>query len=262
MAATPARRSSPEQGDFYYGLVAAAYDPYLAAVDFGDAPFYERLIRQQGGAALELACGTGRLLVPYRAAGLAVEGLDASAEMLDRCRDKAAAAGVAVTLHHAAMEAFALPRRYRLLYCAVGSFMLVSDQAAREAALAACHAHLEPGGLLALSLERPSATPPMAEPRLRREAKRADGALLRAWEQAVAGDTPGVECWRMRNEVLVDGAVVASETHVMRLRTEAPETAAALLAARGFGEIALLDAKGERPLSADDESYIVLARRR
>lgn len=257
-----AKHSTPAQGDFYYGLVAAAYDPYLAAVDFGDAPLYRRLIAAEGGTALELACGTGRLLLPYRAEGLAVEGLDASAEMLERCRNKAAAAGLAVTLHHAAMESFALPSRYRLLYCAVGSFMLVSDLAARDAALSACHAHLAPGGLLALSLERPSATPPMAEPRLRREARRADGALLRAWEQAVPGDAPGVECWRMRNEVLVDGVVVASETHVMRLRTEAPETAAALLAARGFGEIALLDAKGERPLSAEDESYIVLARRR
>jgi len=258
----PAKHSTPDQGDFYYGLVAAAYDPYLAAVDFGDAPLYRRLIAAQGGAALELACGTGRLLVPYRAEGLAVEGLDASAEMLERCRAKAAAAGVAATLHHAAMESFALPRRYRTLYCAVGSFMLVSDLEARDAALAACHAHLEPGGLLALSLERPSATPPPAEPRLRREAKRADGAILRAWEQAVPADAPGVERWRMRNEVLVDGSVVASETHVMRLRPEAPEAMAALLAVRGFGDIDLLDAKGERPLRADDESYIALARRR
>jgi SAM-dependent methyltransferase len=258
---TGGRLSTSGQGDFYYGLVAAAYDPYLAAVDFGDAPFYERLVRQQGGAALELACGTGRLLVPYRVAGLDVEGLDASTEMLARCADKARAAGVTVTLHHAAMESFALSSRYRTLFCPLGSFMLLSEEVAQRAALTTCHEHLEKGGLLALCLDRPSVTPPMAEPRLRREARRTDGALLRAWEQALASDTPGIERWRMTNEVLRDGAVADRESHIMRLRPQPPERMTALLTAAGFAEITLLDDKGERPLRADDESYIAVARR-
>ena len=253
--------STPEQGDFYCGLVAAAYDPYLASVDFADGPFYRRLIEQQGGAALELACGTGRLLVPYSLAGLKVEGLDASAEMLARCAEKAAAAGVTVPLHHAAMESFELRRRYRVIYCPLGSFMLLSDAALQRAALAACRAHLEPGGLLALCLDRPSPTEPMAAPRLRREARRADGALLRAWEQALVSDAPGVECWRMTNEVLVDNRVVAQETHVMQLRPRAPEAMARLLTATGFTDLVLLDDSGARALQESDESFIVTARR-
>ncbi len=261
MPPIPPKHSTPDQGDFYYGLVAAAYDPYLAAVDFGDAPFYRGLIERQGGAALELACGTGRLLVPLRAAGLAVEGLDASAEMLARCAEKAATAGVTLTLHHAAMECFTLPRRYRTLYCPLGSFMLLSKEAAQQGALAACYAHLERGGILALCLDRPAATEPMAAPRLRREATRADGALLRAWEQALPRDAPGVECWQMRNEVLIDSQVVASESHVMRLRPRTPEAMAALLAGVGFADITLLDDRGKRPLDDADESYLVVARR-
>ena len=48
-----------------------------------------------GGLALDVACGAGRLLRRYLQAGLAVEGVDSSADMLAVCRQKAAADGLA-----------------------------------------------------------------------------------------------------------------------------------------------------------------------
>ena len=49
-----------------------------------------------------LGCGDGDPLLALRAEGLDVEGLDSSADMLDRCRVRADAAGLDVVLHHAA----------------------------------------------------------------------------------------------------------------------------------------------------------------
>ena len=51
------------------------------------------------GPALEIGCGTGRLTIPYLEAGLDVEGLDSSGQMLEICRTKAAARGLLPVLH-------------------------------------------------------------------------------------------------------------------------------------------------------------------
>ena len=62
-----------------------------------DLPFYVgRLGRESGGPVLELACGTGRVLLAIARAGVPVTGLEVSPAMLDRCRDKLRAEPAAV----------------------------------------------------------------------------------------------------------------------------------------------------------------------
>jgi SAM-dependent methyltransferase len=99
-----------------------------------------------GTPALELACGSGLPMLDLVTLGYEVEGLDASADMLARCRASAAARNLSVTLHHAPMQAFALPRRYRAIFLAGASFTLLTSDADAAAALTCIHAHLEPGG--------------------------------------------------------------------------------------------------------------------
>ncbi|MCA1972941.1 MAG: class I SAM-dependent methyltransferase, partial [Caenispirillum sp.] len=77
-------------GDTYDALVAELYDDLLAGVPFGDLEVWTDLLRAAAAPALELACGTGRVLLPLLARGFVVEGLDVSAAMLAVCRRKAA----------------------------------------------------------------------------------------------------------------------------------------------------------------------------
>ena len=53
--------------------------------------FFRRFVMEGRGPSLELACGTGRPMLEFVADGFDVEGLDASQDMLDRCRRKASA---------------------------------------------------------------------------------------------------------------------------------------------------------------------------
>src|ERR1700733_6358012 len=66
-----------------YDVTAKYYDDeYATKKDLVDAPFYIALAKENGGPVLELACGTGRILLPTARQGIAIHGVDNSAPML------------------------------------------------------------------------------------------------------------------------------------------------------------------------------------
>ncbi|HEX5501234.1 MAG TPA: class I SAM-dependent methyltransferase, partial [Thermomicrobiales bacterium] len=88
----PARTGALIRAEQPWGDAALArlYDAFPFDADL---PFYLELAAAQGGRVLELACGSGRVLVPLARAGHRVVGLDASPHMLALAREKLAAAG-------------------------------------------------------------------------------------------------------------------------------------------------------------------------
>jgi len=85
--------------------------------------YFRKFVEAGGQPALDVACGTGRLLIPYLRAGLDVDGCDLSDDMLSLCRARAEAEGLSPNLHKQPMHRLDLPRRYRtILVC--GSFGL------------------------------------------------------------------------------------------------------------------------------------------
>lgn len=152
-----------DEAELYSGAAAlmwAAYDE----PDW-DHDYYRRVIERNGGAALDVGCGTGRLLRSYRRAGLSVEGVDVAADMLAQCRRLAADEGLDVTLHQQPMQALDLPRRYQTIYIPCGSFACVLDRREALEALRRLRAHLAPGGELVFNLfieaeSKPGATVP------------------------------------------------------------------------------------------------------
>jgi SAM-dependent methyltransferase len=119
-----------------------------------------------GAGILELACGTGRCLLPLAGAGHEVTGLDVSPAMLDLLREKAAAAGAPAAGRIRAegdMRDFSLGRRFGLVFIALNSLMHLETQAEQRAALACAARHLEPGGRLLVDLFNPDVALPDPE---------------------------------------------------------------------------------------------------
>lgn len=146
-----------DPADFYTGLVAEAYAPLKSFAQPSEP--YEEFIIEHGQPALELACGDGEPLLALRERGLDVDGVDSSAEMLDRCRAGAAASGLEVALHHQRMEALDLGRRYRSIFLAGPSIILLPDDDAYRQTLRGIAAHLAPDGAALVPLHIPSPTP-------------------------------------------------------------------------------------------------------
>jgi len=79
---------SDEVRIWHHGLLARWWAEFNR--DGDDIAHFQRLLAS-GLPALDAGCGTGRLLLPFRRAGLDVDGADASADMLAWCRAAAAA---------------------------------------------------------------------------------------------------------------------------------------------------------------------------
>ncbi|MFN8515833.1 MAG: class I SAM-dependent methyltransferase [Chloroflexia bacterium] len=89
----------------YRGLMAATWDVLRGDTSrWGDRAAFREVIMRHGQPAIDVGCATGRLLLEYLAEGIDVDGVDVSPEMLDLCREKAAARGLRPTLYQQAME--------------------------------------------------------------------------------------------------------------------------------------------------------------
>lgn len=141
-----------DEGEVFRGLAAEQWAASSVTDARLDAPFYREVIREQGGRALELGCGSGRLLLTFLAEGLEVEGCDISADMLAMCRRQAAVAGVTPTLYEQAMQDLDVPGKFRTIYIPCGSFVCVMDQQEALETLRRCREHLEPGGVLVFNV--------------------------------------------------------------------------------------------------------------
>ena len=137
---------------WHHGLVARWWAEFNH--DGPELEHYRRFVEE--GSTLDVACGTGRLLVPWLEAGLDVDGCDVSADMIELCRERAAQAGLAPTLFVQAMHELEPPRSYRTIVVC-GAFGLGSTREQDAAALARFHRSLEPGGTLVLDNEVPYA---------------------------------------------------------------------------------------------------------
>jgi ubiquinone/menaquinone biosynthesis C-methylase UbiE len=126
--------------------------------------FYVGLARAARGPVLDVACGTGRILLPCLQAGVDIEGLDFYEGMLARLRKKAAALGLSPRLHRSDMSDFHLERKYALIMVPFNAFIHNVTQEAQIGCLTRCREHLLPGGLFVFDTFFPAAeyttTPP------------------------------------------------------------------------------------------------------
>jgi SAM-dependent methyltransferase len=114
------------QSQHYKGLIAEWYDEWLKERT-DDIDYYSEFFKGFDGRVLELACGTGRLLLPIAEGGVTIDGLDSSEDMLGVLRSKAENLGLnGIELHNRSMEDFSLATQYDAVFVASGSFQLLT----------------------------------------------------------------------------------------------------------------------------------------
>ena len=143
-----------------YHVIAKYYDAaYAAKQDLVDLPFYLDLATQSRGPVLEIACGTGRVLLPIARKGIEICGVDNSLPMLKILKEHFARepqeVRQLVTVQEGDMRTFCLNRKFPLVmipFRPMQHMFTVEDQVA---ALRTAAAHLTDQGTLAFDVFYP-----------------------------------------------------------------------------------------------------------
>ena len=260
---------------WHYGLVAQWWAEFN--VGGPEIPYFQRLIERHGQPALDVGCGTGRLLLPYRMAGLDVDGCDISPDMLALCRQNAERDGISVNLYEQTMHELDLPRAYKtILVC--GAFELGGDHRHALEALRRFYRHLEPGGVLALDHhvgyagdaakywkywlkeERdglPAPWPPRGEGR-----RASDGSVYFMRIRTLDFDPLEQRVtFEMRVELERDGKQVAEEQYTLIDKLYFKNELLTMLEYAGFGDIEVQGDYKEEEATAEHGVLVLLARR-
>lgn len=98
----------------------------------------------QGGKALELGIGTGRIAMPLAAKGVEVHGIDAAESMLSRLREKPGSERITVTQGNFAEVP--VDGKFSLVYIVFNTLFALSSQDEQVQCFRSVAAHLAPGG--------------------------------------------------------------------------------------------------------------------
>jgi ubiquinone/menaquinone biosynthesis C-methylase UbiE len=248
----------------YYGLMTSTWDLIRPGQeDWPDRFFFQEVIGRYGEPALDVGCATGRLILTYLKAGLDVEGVDGSPEMLALCRAKAEDQGLKPTLHQQPMEQLDLPKSYRTIIVSSATIQLLTDPDATSRAMDRLHRHLEVGGALIMTFETlwSEGDPTVSDWKLTGEAIReSDGAVVRRWTWFRYDHETQLEHCEFRYEVSLDGETLAEEHQRFspESRSYTQQQAVDLYTAAGFEDVRVWKATSTDPAAENDMSFAVI----
>ena len=201
----------------YHGMMAKTWDLFRGDTsNWEDRSFFLEIIQASGPPALDVGCGTGRLLLDYLSQGIDIDGMDNSPEMLNLCRQKAKALGLKPALYESSMETMSLLRRYQTIIVPSSSFQLVLDPLCAQKAMKCFYKHLLSGGTLVMPFmllwKRGD---PLESPwRLTGEKFRSeDNATIRRWSSSRYDPQTQLEHTEDRYEVIKVGFTITDEYH-------------------------------------------------
>jgi SAM-dependent methyltransferase len=253
-----------EQNYEYRGMIASSWDLLRGdTADWPDRSFFKAIIADDGEPALDVGCGTGRLLLDYLSAGLDVDGVDVSPEMLELCAAKAKEMDLTPTLYQQPVEALDLPRKFRTIFIPSSSFQLVTDLTTAQRALEKCHDHLEVGGRLVMSIMDVSEDAGKGWHVVSEEQRPQDGLTVRRWLNSTFDPETQLEHTEDRYELVKDGEVVANEEHRRSPATRGYtlDQITRMMQSAGFGDVGAVSGFSEKPASDTDRLFCVYGTR-
>jgi SAM-dependent methyltransferase len=222
--------------------------------------FYTSLARESGGPVLELACGTGRVLLEIARLGMPCTGLDASEAMLSALRAKSPPASL--RLVRAPMQRFAIGERFALIYSAFRAFQHLVEVEDQLGCLRCVREHLAPGGHFAFDVfcPRMGRTALEEEPWTEDHRFQLDGdrvVRLSRVRRDIARQCMTVDMRYVRSR---DGRPIAEDEVTFQMRWFWRYELEHLLARAGFSRVEIFGDFQRSPVRADSPAFVVLAR--
>jgi len=145
---------NPYSPEDYGERVAGVYDEWYS--DYEPQAIDTLADLAQGGKALELGIGTGRIALPLSAKGVDVHGIDAAESMISRLRSKAGGERISVTQGNFAEVP--VDGKSALVYIVFNTFFMLPSQEEQVRCFRNIAEHLAPGGCFAIEVFVPDVT--------------------------------------------------------------------------------------------------------
>jgi SAM-dependent methyltransferase len=257
---------------WHHGLVARYWAEFQT--DGGkECMFFKKIIETSGQPALDLGCGSGRLLLQYLQAGMDVDGVDISEDMLAVCQERAKKEGLSPQLYEQAMHQLDLPRHYHTII-ACGVVGLGGERRLTMQAMQRCYEHLHPGGKFAFDYMVRWNDPPAWLSRLP-EHRRAlpqewplsservvmsDGSEMEITARTVSVDPlEEVAARQVRARLWQNGELVKEEIHTQRLDDYSKNELILMLERAGFDNIQIYGDYSDETATMDHKDLIFVA---
>lgn len=259
---------------WHHGLVAFYWAEFQKEAS-KEVNYFSAMITNSGEPALDLGCGSGRLLMPLLQSGFYVDGCDYSEDMLARCQERAAKEGFTPGLYQQAMHELDLPRRYRTIF-SCGVIGLGGQRKLTQKAMGRCYEHLRSGGVFVFDYAPKWNDPPAWLSRLpegrqalpgewRTSSRRnllADGSELELATRTLATDPlEEVATRQIRVRHWRNGEVLQEEVHTQKLDDYSKNELILMLEYAGFSDIQVQGDYNNKTATADDRNLVFVARK-
>lgn len=229
-----------------------------------DMPYWLEVGKTAHGPVLDVACGTGRIMLRLLEAGVDVDGVDLYPLMLDQLRQKATARGLEARVSQGDMRDFTMPRRYVRAICGFNAFAHCQTTDDQIRALLCIREHLEPGGVLVLHMSYPSLAywnDPNGEPVLELQSTHpVNGNTLQLWDTRFKNVVGQYQRSQMEvRELDAGGRCVDSQRLETTQRWVYRHELELLLRHAGFTRWDIRGGFLDEPLEHDDQQMIVWA---
>lgn len=258
---------------WHYGLVTREWAEFLTEGG-KEAAYFRTIIEASGQPALDLGCGSGRLLVPFLQAGLDVDGCDYSEDMIAVCQDRLKAENLSTGLFSQPMHELNLPRRYKTII-ACGVIGLGGVKHLTRLGMQRVYEHLRPGGTLVFDYRAPWNDPPYWHGWLLENRQSlplewfpperntlSDGDELETAVQIFSQDPlEMVSVHKFRARLWRDGKIIKEEINTMKTECYSKYELELMLACAGFEDVQILGDYKTEPATMDHENLIFVARK-
>ncbi len=225
----------------------------------GCEPLYLDAATRSGGPVLELACGTGRMLVPMAQAGIDITGIDMSAPMLTVARQRLATVGASATIVEGDMSRFTFAAPFAFVFSAINSLLHLTTTADLRSCFASVRRSLRPDGSFMFDIVnfQPSF---LATPDQRQKVGEYDSEIYGRYriEETVRYDAAS----QIAHKTFLYSAEGAADFRVVTfpLRVIYPQELAALLALEGLRLASRFGDRSGAPFHAESPSQVCIAR--
>jgi SAM-dependent methyltransferase len=262
----------PSQAESYDTLEdqGILYDHVTAYRERPDIAFFVEEMQSVEGPILELASGTGRVMIPIARSGKTIVGLERSRRMLDRCQLNVSAeppeVRARIALREGDMRDFDLGETFAAAIIPFRPFQHLVSVSDQLDCLGCVHRHLAPNGRLVFDVFNPDlgriASPPIGEFDDTPEVALPDGSHFRRTGRIVAAhkiaQTSDLE---LIYYVTSPTGATERRVHAFQMRWFLRAELEHLLARAGFEIVAAYGNFDRSPLVDESPEIVIVARR-